>query len=72
VYSWRPLSKGVSLDAYYLGLDRKEATSERGTAHEMRQTLGMRLWHPVAEKEPGWDFDYEGLHDSNLEAKAEI
>jgi hypothetical protein len=38
----------------------------------MRQTLGMRLWHPVAEKEPGWDFDYEGLHDSNLEAKAEI
>jgi len=61
VYSWRPLSKGVSLDAYYLGLDRKQATYERGTAHEVRQTLGARLWRPVAEKEPGWDFNYEGV-----------
>src|SRR6202158_5665428 len=61
VYSWRPLSKGVSLDAYYLGLDRKQATYERGTAHEVRQTLGARLWRPIAEKEPGWDFNYEGV-----------
>ena len=32
VYSWRPLSKGVSLDAYYLGLDRKEATYRAGNS----------------------------------------
>ena len=61
LYSSRPLSRGVSIDAYYLGLDRKQATYQRGTAHEVRQTLGTRLWRPVAEKEPGWDFDYEGL-----------
>ena len=27
----------------------------------MRQTFGIRLWRPVAEKERGWDFDYEGV-----------
>ena len=61
IYSTRPLTRGVSVDAYYLGLDRKEAAFERGTAHELRHTLGARLWRPVATKRRGWDFDYEGL-----------
>ena len=61
IYSTRPLARGVSMDAYYLGLDRKEATFERGTAHEVRHTLGGRLWRPVATERRGWDFDYEGL-----------
>ena len=60
VYSTRPLSRGISIDAYYLGLDRAQATYERGTAPESRETLGARLWHPIADKKPGWDFDYEG------------
>jgi hypothetical protein len=23
--------------------------------------LGVRLWRPIADKKPGWDFDYEGV-----------
>lgn len=61
VYSTRRLARKVSMDAYYLGLDRKEATFERGTAHELRQTLGGRVWLPLPTEKPGWDFDYEGL-----------
>ena len=61
VYGWRPLSRGVSIDAYYLGLNRAQASYERGTAPEQRQSLGMRFSRPIAEKERGWDFDYEGV-----------
>jgi hypothetical protein len=61
VYGWRPLSRGVSIDAYYLGLNRAQASYERGTAPEQRQSLGIRFSRPFAEKERGWDFDYEGV-----------
>src|SRR5690349_1509745 len=54
VYGWRPLSRGVSIDTYYLGLNRAQATYERGTAQELRHSLGTRFWRPIAEKEPGW------------------
>ena len=46
---------------YYLGLDRKRAAFERGTAQEVRHTLGARISRPVATERPGLDFDYEGL-----------
>ena len=59
-YATRPLHRGVSLDAYYLGLDRQRATYNRGAATEVRHTTAARLWRPVASKESGWDFDYEG------------
>lgn len=61
VYGWRPLSRGVSIDAYYLGLNRAQATYQRGTAPEQRHSLGARFSRPIAEREPGWDFDYEGV-----------
>jgi hypothetical protein len=61
VYSVRPLAKSITLDAYYLGLDRQTATFDRGTSHEVRHSIGARLSHPVAAQIPGWDFDYEGL-----------
>ena len=59
VYSTRPVSKKVSIDAYYLGLDRKTATFNRGSGREVRQTLAARVWHKSSEQ-GGWDFDYEG------------
>ena len=59
VYATRPLSKRLTLDAYYLGLNRKQATFERGTAQELRHTVGARLSRPIATERPGWDFDYE-------------
>jgi hypothetical protein len=55
------LRRRVSIDSYYLGLDRKTATFNRGTAQENRETLGARLWRPPATKERDWDFDYEGV-----------
>ena len=62
VYASRPLLPHKnSLEAYYLGLDRKEARFQRGTAQEVRHTLGARFSRPIATEQPGWDFDYEGL-----------
>lgn len=60
-YGVRPLTKNITLDAYYLGLDRKEATFNRGVAHEVRHSIGARLSRPVAQTKPGWDFDDEAL-----------
>src|SRR5246500_1576573 len=39
VYSSRPLSRGISIDAYYLGLNRAQATYQRGQAREARGAL---------------------------------
>jgi Alginate export len=61
VYAARPWRRGVSYDLYYLGLDRKDATFERGTATELRHTIGARLWRPIATQKQGVDFDYEGV-----------
>jgi hypothetical protein len=61
VYSTRPIVRNISMDVYYLGLDRSEATFERGTARELRHSIGGRLSRPIATEAPGWDFDYEGL-----------
>lgn len=61
VYATRPLGRRVSIDAYYLGLDRKTATFNRGTAQENREMLGARLWRTPGTTERGWDFDYEGV-----------
>jgi hypothetical protein len=60
VYATRPWRRRVSFDSYYLGLDRKSFTYNRGTAQETRHTIGARLWRPPATKESGWDFDDEG------------
>ena len=61
VYATRPLRHGIAMDIYYLGEDRKTAAFERGVATELRHSLAGRLWRPVAKKEPGLDFDYEGV-----------
>ncbi|HEX4595973.1 MAG TPA: alginate export family protein [Bryobacteraceae bacterium] len=61
LYATRPLRRGVAFDAYYLGIDRKSATFERGTATELRHTVGARLSRPIATEKPGFDFDYEGM-----------
>ena len=57
VYGVRPLTKTITLDAYYLGLDRKTAAFNRGVGHEVRHTIGARLSRPIAQTSPGWDFD---------------
>jgi hypothetical protein len=61
VYGTRPMPHKTSLDLYYLGLNRAQATFQRGTAQEVRHTLGARFSRPIATEKPGWDFDDEGL-----------
>jgi hypothetical protein len=61
IYATRPLSRKVSFEAYYLGLDRKRASFQRGTGQELRHTLGARLSRSIATEQSGWDFDYEAL-----------
>jgi len=60
-YATRPWRAGVSFEAYYLGEDRKDAAYQRGTAAELRHSVGARLWRPVATTDHGWDFDGEGV-----------
>src|ERR1700741_2476379 len=60
VYASRPAPK-TSVELYYLGLDRKQATYQRGTAQEVRQSIGGRVSRPIATERPGWDFDDEAL-----------
>jgi hypothetical protein len=61
VYATRPVRRKNILDAYYLGLDRQQATFQRGTAHEVRHSLGARFSRAIATEKAGWDFDYEAL-----------
>ena len=72
VYATRTLPKNMSLDAYYLGLDRKHATFQRGTAREVRHSLGARLSRPIATERPGLDFDYEALWQFGTFGSADI
>ena len=60
VYATRPSLNKTSVEVYYLGLDRRQATFERGAAQEVRHSLGARISRPVATESSGLDFDYEG------------
>ncbi|HYB08326.1 MAG TPA: alginate export family protein [Alphaproteobacteria bacterium] len=48
---------GLHADLYYLGLTRNNATFNSGTADEVRQSLGTRLWG----RADAWDYDTEGV-----------
>ena len=72
VYATRTLPKGLSLDVYYLGLDRKHAMFQRGTAQEVRHSLGARLSRPIAAERPALDFDYEALWQFGTFGSADI
>ena len=60
-YATRSIPDRMQLDLYYLGQDRKDGAFQRGTAHEVRQSIGGRVSRPVATEHPGWDFDDEAL-----------
>jgi hypothetical protein len=53
--SWLP---GGNVDLYYLGLDRKNARFDQGAAHELRHSLGTRIWGRKA----GWDYNLEFVY----------
>jgi len=47
----------ASVDAYYLGWDRKNASFDIGIANELRHTVGARLWRNGL-----WAYDFEGMY----------
>jgi hypothetical protein len=72
VYGTRSPFKEVFLDAYYLGINQANATFQRGTAQELRHSIGGRLSRPVATEKPGWDFDHEALGQFGTFGAADI
>jgi len=52
---WLP---GGNVDLYYLGLDNRNAHFDQGTAHELRHSLGTRIWGHQA----GWDYNFEFVY----------
>ena len=61
IYSTHSLPEDIAADSYYLGLDRKFGTFNRGSGHEVRQSVGVRLSRPIATKDHPLDFDYEAV-----------
>lgn len=60
VYATGPTGRlqGMQADVYYLGLDRREAAFNRGTADEHRHTVGARLFGT-----PGaLDYNFEAMY----------
>jgi hypothetical protein len=57
IYATRPLPKikGGTIDLYYLGLARKDAAFDNGSADELRHTVGARL----SGRRGGWRYDSE-------------
>jgi Alginate export len=49
------VSRGQA-DLYYIGLDAKSATYNRGTAPELRHTVGTRVFRPIGK---GLDYNWE-------------
>lgn len=60
VYATGPLRliKHAGIDLYYLGLDRNLARFDQGTAPELRESVGARLWRRAAP----WDYNFEVVY----------
>jgi hypothetical protein len=63
-----PLLPEGHIDLYYLGLNREEARFDQGSAHEVRHTLGLRLWgHPGP-----WDYNVEVVYQLGTFGQGQI
>jgi hypothetical protein len=51
-----PIVSRGQADVYYIGLDTKSATYNRGAAHELRYTAGTRVFRPIGK---GLDYNWE-------------
>jgi hypothetical protein len=56
-YVTRTSRRRTSLDAYYLGWDRRNASFDKGVGNELRHTVGARLWRNGL-----WAYDFEGMY----------
>lgn len=59
---------GLSIDLYYLGLERDTATFDQGTARELRHSVGTRLWGKAA----GFDWNVELVYQTGTFGQGDI
>ena len=67
--------ESFSANGYYYGLDRKSATYNRGTAHEVRQTVGVNfVANPpdTTDRPIGLHLDVEGMYQTGTFGSAAI
>jgi len=57
----RPAGTPVGVDAYWMGLNRRNASFNGTTGRETRQTLGARVWGPTRQG-ARLDYDIEGAY----------
>jgi Alginate export len=72
VYSTTPVEKipGLSIDVYFLGLDRNGAVLDAGVANEQRYTVGTRLFGKPGPIDYNFEFIYQFGHFSNRQISA--
>jgi len=63
-----PALPQASLDAYYIGRSRQGAAYARGTAQDVRHTLGLRLWR----KQGPFDYDVEASFQTGSFGQAPV
>jgi hypothetical protein len=55
-----PIVSRGQADLYYIGLDTKPASYNRGTADELRHTVGTRLFRPIVKAlDYNWEANYQ-------------
>lgn len=54
-----PCLRGANVDLYFLGLERKDAEFNQGTARELRHTVGTRLWGKAHHIDYNFEFVYQ-------------
>jgi hypothetical protein len=55
-----PIVSRGQADIYYIGLDTKSATYNRGTAHQFRNTVGVRVFRPIGKGlDHNWEPNYQ-------------
>ena len=61
VYAVTPLPnvRGAKVDWYYLGLERRDAEFNQGTARELRHSIGTRLWGKANWIDYNFEFVYQ-------------
>jgi hypothetical protein len=67
VYSTTPVAiiDGLSIDTYFLGLNRKNAVLDAGVANEQRYTIGTRLFGGSGPTDYNFEFVYQFGHFGN-------
>jgi Alginate export len=72
VYSTTPVQKipGLSMDVYFLGLDRNGAVLDAGVANEQRYTIGTRLFGTHGPADYNFEFIYQFGHFGNRQISA--